>query len=127
MTFNLCFYHPLWVKWVFIHTENSSGHIGQTHSRFPKCLLNEMNIKLASLIILSIKYNLANTSSRPPPEVKKNSIIYDKVNNFCLLEKKLLFIENLKIISLTCSVHQINITVVLLFRGSFSSINQCFE
>ena len=26
MTFNLCFYHQLWVKWVYIHTGNRSGH-----------------------------------------------------------------------------------------------------
>ena len=38
MTFNLRFYHQLWVKWVCIHTGNSSEHIGQTHTRFPKCL-----------------------------------------------------------------------------------------
>ena len=38
MTFNLCSYHQLWVKWACIHIGNSSGHIGQTHSRFPKCL-----------------------------------------------------------------------------------------
>ena len=36
--FTLCFSHQLWVKWVYIHVGNSSGHIGQTHSRFPKCL-----------------------------------------------------------------------------------------
>ena len=36
MTFNLCFYHQLWVK--CIHIENSSGHTGEAHSRFPKCL-----------------------------------------------------------------------------------------
>ena len=36
--FYLCFYHQLWVKWVCIHIGNSSGHIGQTHSRFPKYL-----------------------------------------------------------------------------------------
>ena len=39
MIFNLCFYHRLWVKWVCIHIGNSSGHIGQTHSRFQKHLL----------------------------------------------------------------------------------------
>ena len=38
MIFHLCFYHPLWVKWVCIHIGNSSGRIGQTNSRFPKCL-----------------------------------------------------------------------------------------
>ena len=38
MTFNLCFYFQLWVKWVCINIGNSSAHIGQTHSQFPKCL-----------------------------------------------------------------------------------------
>ena len=31
----LCFYHQLWVKWVYIHIGNSCG---QTHSRFAKNL-----------------------------------------------------------------------------------------
>ena len=38
MIFYLCFYHQLWVRWVCIDIENSSGHIGQTHSRFRKYL-----------------------------------------------------------------------------------------
>ena len=38
MTFNLCFHHQLWIKWLYIHIIVSSGHIGQTHLRFPKCL-----------------------------------------------------------------------------------------
>ena len=40
MTFGLSFYHQLWVKWVHIHIGfgNNSGHIEQTHLRFPKCL-----------------------------------------------------------------------------------------
>ena len=38
MIFYLCFYHQLWVKWVCMDIENSSGYTGQTHSRFPKYL-----------------------------------------------------------------------------------------
>ena len=38
MIFYFCFYHQLWVKWLCIDIGNSSGHIGQTHSRFPKYL-----------------------------------------------------------------------------------------
>ena len=38
MILYLCFYYQLWVKWVCIQIGNSSGHIGQTHSRFPKYL-----------------------------------------------------------------------------------------
>ena len=79
MIFYLCFYHQLWVKWVCIDIGNSSGHIGQTHSRFPKYLwmfaLNEMHIKLTSLIICLINDNLINTSSTPPPEGKKQYCI----------------------------------------------------
>ena len=36
--FYLCFYQQLCVKWVCTDIENSSGHIGQTHSRFPEYL-----------------------------------------------------------------------------------------
>ena len=36
--FQPMFYHQLWVKWVCIHIRNSSGDIGQTHSRFQMCL-----------------------------------------------------------------------------------------
>ena len=36
MIFYLCFHHQLWVKWVCSHVGNSSGHIGQIHSRLPK-------------------------------------------------------------------------------------------
>ena len=36
---------------------------------------NEMHIKLTSLIIYLIKYNLTNTSSTPPPEEKK-TVLY---------------------------------------------------
>ena len=38
MTFHLCFYNQLWVKWVCIHVGNNSGHIEQTHLQFPKRL-----------------------------------------------------------------------------------------
>ena len=38
MASNWGFCHQLWVKWECIHIGKSSEHIGQTHSRFPKCL-----------------------------------------------------------------------------------------
>ena len=38
MIFYLCFYPQLWVKWVCIDIGNSSGHIRQTYSWFPKYL-----------------------------------------------------------------------------------------
>ena len=76
MIFYLCFYHQLWVC---IHIGNSSGHIGQTHLRFPKfggCLtLNEMYIKFTSLIICLINDNLTKMPSTPPPEGKK-TVLY---------------------------------------------------
>ena len=114
MMLNLWFYHQLWVK--CIHIRNSSGYIGQTHSRFPNvcgCLtLTEMHIGLTFFVICSINYNLTNTLLISPPEVK-NSIIYS------VRQKKLPFIENVRIKSLTCLKHQINITVALLFCGMF--------
>ena len=50
--------------------------------------LNEMHIQLASLIIFLITYNLTNTSSTPPPEVKEDTIMYSKFNTFVYLKKK---------------------------------------
>ena len=38
LTFNSCFHHQLWIKWVCIEITIRSWHIGQTNSRFPKCL-----------------------------------------------------------------------------------------
>ena len=38
MIFYFCFYHQLWVRWLCIDIGKSSGHIGQTHLRFPKYL-----------------------------------------------------------------------------------------
>ena len=75
MTFNLCFYHQLWVKWVCIHTGNSSGYLRQTQLKFPECLWmfgSELNAhQIGILIIFSINDKLANMSSAPPPEVKR--------------------------------------------------------
>ena len=77
MIFYICFYHQLWVKWLCLDIGNSSGHIVQTHSQFRKicgCFaLNEMNIRLTSLIIFLINDNLINMSS--PPEGKK-TVLY---------------------------------------------------
>ena len=111
--------------YIYIYIVNSSGHIGQTHSWFTKFLwkfslaLSEMDIKLASLTICSINYNLTNISSTPPSELKKGSTMYSKFNTFVYLRKIVPFIENLRIKATTCFKHQINITVVLLFCESF--------
>ena len=52
------------------------------------CLtLNEMHIKLASLIISLTNNNLANTSSTHPPEVKKTCPVYSTYNNFVYLSR----------------------------------------
>ena len=45
------------------------------------CLaLNKMHMKLAFLIIFATNDNLTNTSSTPPPEVKK-TVLYSRVLN----------------------------------------------
>ena len=88
MILYLYFYHQLWVcihKSVYIRIGNSSGHIGQTHSRFPQniceCLtLNKMHINLTSLKICLINDNLNNTSSTPPQ--KKSSAVYSAFDTF---------------------------------------------
>ena len=76
MIFYLCFYHQLSVKWLCIDTGNTSGHIGHIRNSQNICggfALNEMPIKLTSLIICLINDNLINTSS--PPEWKKQYCI----------------------------------------------------
>ena len=65
-------------KWVWIHIGNSSAHIGQTHSRFPKkpvdfdneCKAHQIDI----LDILLIKNYLTNTPSTSPPEGKEKHL-----------------------------------------------------
>ena len=91
MTFNLCFHHQLWVKWyVYILAivlvicdeliHNSPNACG--------CLtVNEMHIKLASLIISSTSNNLTNSPSTPLPEVKKSSAVYSSYINFVYLNR----------------------------------------
>ena len=78
--------------YIYIYIVSSIGHIGQTiHDSQNVCgslALNEMHIELASLIICLINYNLTNTSSSPPPELKKESIMYSKFNTIVYLEKR---------------------------------------
>ena len=62
------------------------------------CLkLNEMHIKLASLIISLTNDNLTNTSSTRPPEVKKNnsknSTVSSTYNNFVYLNRNFHLLE----------------------------------
>ena len=85
MTFNLCFHHQLCVKWVCIHIGNNSGHVGQTHSRFPKCLwmFPEMHIKLASLIISLTNDNLSIIICT----------VYSTYNNFMYLNRNFHLLE----------------------------------
>ena len=90
ITFNLCFHHQLSVKWyVYILAivlvifdkliHNSSNVCG--------CLkLNEMHIRLASLIIPSTNSNLTNSSSTPTWS-KKYSTVYSTYNNFVYLNR----------------------------------------
>ena len=67
MTFNLCFYHQLWVKWAHIHIGNSSGHLDKLiHDSRNVCgylALNEMHTKLTSLIICLVNDNLTSAST----------------------------------------------------------------
>ena len=122
MTFNICFYPQLWVKWVLYKLEIVLGILDKLINDSRNvcgCLtLNEIHIELAYLIIGPINDNLTNTSSTPPPEVK-TTVLY--IVNLIILctSKKIPFLGNLSIKSLTCFKHQINITVVLLFCGSF--------
>ena len=85
------------------------------------CLtLNEMLMKLASLIICSINDNLVIKSSTLPPEVKTKKTVPYIVNLIFLCTSiETLFTGTLRIKSLTYFRHQIDITVVLLFCGSF--------
>ena len=72
MIFYLCFYHQLWVRWVCIDIGNSSEHIGQNHSRFPKYLwMFDTEWNPHQIEIYWINNNLTNTSATPPPEGKK--------------------------------------------------------
>ena len=78
MIFYLCFYHQSWVKWVCIDIGNSSVHIRQTHSWFPKYLwIFDTEWKAQQIDILDNLFNdnLINTSSIPPPEGKKQYYI----------------------------------------------------
>ena len=79
-------------------------------------ILKELNFVFVSVITCSIDDNLINTSTW-----RKRNRYYN------VLIKKFLFIENLRIKFLSIFQHQINITVMLLSRGSFSTSNQSFE
>ena len=80
MTFNLHFHHQLWVKWyVYILAIVLVILYELIHNSPNVCgflTLNEMHIKLASLIISSTNNNFTNSSSTPLPEVKKSSTVY---------------------------------------------------
>ena len=78
-------------------------------------ILKELNFVFVSVITCSIDDNLINTST------------WRKRNRYYNVLIKKLFIENLRIKFLSIFQHQINITVMLLSRGSFSTSNQSFE
>ena len=103
MIFNLSFDHQLWIKCVCIDIGNSSGHVEQTHSRFPKYMwMSDTEWKAHQIDILDnliIIDNLTNTLLTPPPEGKKQYYIANLITK------------------------SINITVVFLSWGSFPSIN----
>ena len=95
MIFYLCFYHQLWVKWVCIDIGNSSGHIGQTHSRFPKYLwMFRTEWNAHQIDILNNLFNYR----EPHQHVittwrEKNSIVYRTFNNFVYLKKNFHLLE----------------------------------
>ena len=96
MIFYFCFYHQLWVKWLCIDIGNSSGHIGQTHSRFRKYLWmfdTEWNAHQIDILDnFSINENLTNTSLTPSPEGKIGTV-YSTFNNFVYLSRKFNLLE----------------------------------
>ena len=81
MIFTLCFYQQLWVKWVcrYIYileiVTDILDKLIHDSTNVSRCFtLNEIHIKLTSLIICSINDNITNTSSTPPPVVKKTTL-----------------------------------------------------
>ena len=84
------------------------------------CLtLHKMLIKLASLIICSGNDNLTNTSSTPPPDVKKTVLYIVRYVILCTsTETSICWKFTDKIFNLFLK-HQINVTVVLLCCGIF--------
>ena len=89
--FLLMFSYPIADKWVCIHIGNSSAHIGQTHSRFPKYLwlltMNARHIKLTSLIFF-----LLTTTS---PTHHQHLLLKEKktCNNFAYINRNFYLLE----------------------------------
>ena len=84
MILYLYFYHQLWAKWICIHIEIVLDTLGKLIHDFWNIYglltLNEMNIKLTSLIIFSIKDNLTTFHQYLHP--KRKNTVYSKFNNF---------------------------------------------
>ena len=71
-----------------------------------ECLtLNEMHIQLASLIVCLINYNLTNTLSTPPPEVKKTVLYIVHLIIFSSWKESSIYLR-LRLKSLTYFKHQ---------------------
>ena len=96
MILYLCFYHQLWVKWVCMDIENLLDILDKLIDDFQNicgCLtLNEMHIKLKSLIICFINDDLINTSATLHLK-GKNSIVYRTFNNFVYLKRNFHLLE----------------------------------
>ena len=86
---------------------------------------NEMLIKLTFLIICLINNNFTNTASTSPSEVKKTVLYIIHLIIFCTSTETSIT-GNLRIKSLTCFKHQINIIVVLLSCGSSFKFKSVF-
>ena len=100
MTFESCFKTncglngSVYILEIILGTLNK--HIYDSRNVCGCLTLNEMLIELALLIIYSIKDNLTNTSSTPPPEIKK-AVLYIAQLIILVPQQKLPFIGNLRI------------------------------
>ena len=94
-----------------------------------ECLtLNEMHIKLASLIICTTNDNLTNMSSTLPPEVKKTIVLYIAHIMFYTSTKTFIYWKfKDKIFNLFSVLNQQKCCVAVRPVEVPSSINQCFR
>ena len=90
MTFKLCFYNQLWVKWVCIHIGNNSGHIEQTHLRFPKYLWMFETQWNAHQNAQQLHEHVLNTSTWSK---KKSSTVYSTFDNLVYLNRNFHLLE----------------------------------
>ena len=97
VTFNLYFHQQLCVKWICIHIRISSGHIGQIHLQFPKCVWmfdTEWNAHQISTLYNLFDKTTKNISTRSKKKnKKKNAIVYSTYNSFVYLSRSFNLLE----------------------------------